>query len=335
VDGPKSTPISIALHRETAPTYTVSVGLKGEVFPVFANYASLQKPALRQWGTIAVTVRNSSRDTLRERITVQVPGWSDQEIQLVDLAPGAVRTYTFAPTFLPRLYHNREIAAGTAVVNVTDMAGNAVFATTTPVHLRSVDDMFWGADFKYASFAASWVTPHDLRIEALLSDARNFVPDHRLPGYEDAKSEAVQERSTVAQARAIFLALQSRGVSYVKSSTTFGDNREWSERLRTPREALRDNSANCIDGALLYASLFENIGMDPVIVLVPGHAYVGLRLTRLSNRFLYIETSYTGRTTFEGAVSAAQRSIHRYQPSAMTFIRILDARRAGIYPLPE
>src|SRR5581483_7621063 len=252
-----------------------------------------------------------------------------------DLAPGAVRTYTFAPTFLPRLYHNREIAAGTAVVNVTDMAGNAVFATTTPVHLRSVDDMFWGADFKYASFAASWVTPHDLRIEALLSDARNFVPDHRLPGYEDAKSEAVQERSTVAQARAIFLALQSRGVSYVKSSTTFGDNREWSERLRTPREALRDNSANCIDGALLYASLFENIGMDPVIVLVPGHAYVGLRLTRLSNRFLYIETSYTGRTTFEGAVSAAQRSIHRYQPSAMTFIRILDARRAGIYPLPE
>jgi len=334
-DGPKSTPVSIASQATTVPTYSVSVGVKGEVFPVFANYASLQKPEWRHWGTIAVTVRNSSRERLRERITVQVPGWSDQEIQVIDLPPGAVRTYAFAPTFLPRLYRNREIAAGTAVVNVTDMAGNAVFATTTPVHLRSVNDMFWGADFKYASFVASWVTPHDPRVEALLSAARQFAPDHRLPGYENGKSEAVQERSTLAQARAVYLALHSRGVSYVKSSTTFGDNREWSERIRTPREALRDNSANCIDGALVYASMFENLGMDPIIVLVPGHAYVGLRLTRLSNRYLYIETSYTGRTTFEGAVAAAQRSMSRYNSSAMTFVRVADARQAGIYPMPE
>ena len=334
-DSPKSSAVSITSHAEPVPTYSISIGLEGEVFPVFANYASLQKPERRHWGTVAVTVRNSSRTRLQERITVQVPGWSDQEIQLVDLPAGAVRTYAFAPTFLPRLYKNREIAAGTAVINVSDVSGKAVFATTAPVHLRSANDMFWGPGFKYASFVASWVTPHDSRVEALLAAAKQFVPDHRLPGYEAGKSEAVQERSTIMQARAVYLALRSRGVSYVKSSTTFGNNREWSERIRTPREALRDNSANCIDGALMYASLFENLGMDPMIVLVPGHAYVGVRLTRLSNRYVYIETSYTGRTTFEGAVAAAQRSMSRYSSSSMTFIRIADARQAGIYPMPE
>lgn len=335
VDSPKSTPVAITAASSTVPTYSVSVGLSGEVFPVFANYASLQKPDRRRWGTIAVTVRNFSRKRLQERITVQVPGWSDQEIQLVDIPASAVRTYTFAPTFLPRLYHNREIAAGTAVVDVADMAGNTVFATTAPVHLRSANDMFWGEDFKYASFVASWVTPHDPRVESVLSVAKQFAPDHRLPGYETEKSEAIQERSTIAQSRAVFEALRSRGVSYVKSSTTFGDNRDWSERIRTPREALRDNSANCIDGALMYASLFENLGMDPIVVLVPGHAYVGVRLTHLSNRYLYIETAYTGRTTFEEAVAAAQRGMSRRNKSLMTFIRIADARRAGIYPMPE
>ncbi|MBV9608196.1 MAG: hypothetical protein JO187_01445, partial [Acidobacteria bacterium] len=83
VDGSKSTPVSITSHAISVPTYSVSVGLGGEVFPVFANYASLQKPDHRRWGTVAVTVRNSSRNRLQERITVQVPGWSDQEIQLV------------------------------------------------------------------------------------------------------------------------------------------------------------------------------------------------------------------------------------------------------------
>jgi hypothetical protein len=334
-DGPKSSPVSLTSLHNPGPTYNVSVGLDGEVFPVFANYASLQKPERRRWGTIAVTVRNSSPNRLQERITVQVPGWSDEEIKLVDLPAGAVRTYSFAPTFLPRLYHNREIAAGTAVVKVSEMAGNAVFKTTAPVHLRAANDMFWGAGLKYAAFVASWVTPHDARVETFLGAAKRFAPDHRLPGYEAGKTEAAQERSTITQARAVYLALRSRGVSYVKSSTTFGDNQEWSERIRTPREALRDNSANCIDGALMYASLFENLGMDPIIVLVPGHAYVGVRLTRISSRYLYIETSYTGRTTFEGAVAAAQRSMSRYTPSSMTFIRIADARQTGIYPMPE
>jgi hypothetical protein len=320
---------------KTSATYDIEVGLDGEVYPVFANYASLQKAVQRRWGTVAVSVTNSSDQPLRDRIAVQVPGWSDQEIQIADLSVGEKRTYIFAPTFLPRFYANSEIKAATALITAADPSGKITFQATVPVRLRAVEDMYWGPDFKYAPFIASWVTPHDTHVEQVLTRAKEFMVGRRLPGYEDGKSETLQEQQTVLQARAIYRALQRQGVSYVKSTLTLGGNDDWSERVRYPRESLQAKSANCIDGALTYASLFENLDMDPIIVLVPGHAYVGVRLTRHSPRFLYIETSLTGRSSFEVAVASAQKSLAKVPRAQMTFIGIGDARRAGIFPMPE
>lgn len=329
-------PVPPAVESQHAvPTYSIQAGLKGEIFPVFANYASLQRPNQRRWGTVSVTIRNSSDKPLRNRITVQVPGWSDQEIQIAETPAGDARTYQFAPSFLPRLYRNREITAATAVVRINAIGGEELYAATIPVRLRSAQDMYWGPDFQYAPFIAAWVTPHDSHVERVLSRAKEFMPARRLPGYEEGKSEAAQEQSTTAQVHAIYRALQERGVSYVKSSSTLGGNRDWSERVRSPRESLRQNSANCIDGALMYASLFENLGMDAVVVLVPGHAYVGVRLAPASEYFLYLETAYTGRAGFEAATNAAERTLSRYRISDQIVVRIDQARQAGIYPMPE
>jgi len=321
--------------RTPAPTYSVQAGLEGEIFPVFAYYASLRKPRERNFGTLAVTITNSSGIALRNRITVSIPGWSDQEIQIVEMGAARVRTLLFAPTFLSRFYRNREIIAATAKVTVTDMGGRALFETTVPLHLRAADDIFWGTQFKYAPFIASWVTPHDERIETLLAAAKEFSPRRRLPGYEPGKSPLLQEQSTYAQAEAIYRALQRSGVSYVNSSRTFGKHEGLSERVRMPRESLQKFSANCIDGAVMYASLFENLGMEPVVVLVPGHAYAGVRVSPGSDQYLYIETSLTGRAKFEAAVSAAARGLERFSEEQIIRIPIASARLSGIYPLPQ
>ena len=323
--------------RRTEPVYEVQAGMAGEIFPVFANYASFVPVKDRRWGTVAVTISNASDSALHNRVTVQVPGWSDQEIEFADLAAGEVKTLLFAPTFLPRLYENHEIAAATAVVKVTDAGGRQVYETTAPLRLRAADDMFWGDKFKYSSFIASWVTPHNGAVESVLSRAKELMPGRRLPGYETWKSPDEQARTTAIEAKAIYRALQQKGVSYVKSSSTFGTtaNAAVSERIRMPFESLRDSSANCIDGAVMFASLFENLGMDPVIVLVPGHAYVGVRIAENSDKFYYLETSLVGRNaTFESAVKAANEGLGKWPADKVTRISIDDARRAGIYPMP-
>src|SRR5262249_22747410 len=147
------------------PVYRVEAGLDGEIFPVLANYASMQKVGDRQLGVVAVTVSNTTGLVIQQRIRVEIPGWSDPEIQPISVAAGAERTFLFAPSFLPRLYQNHEIAAATASVSVTDNEGRELYSATVPVRLRSPEDMYWGDGFKFASFIASWVTPHSREVE--------------------------------------------------------------------------------------------------------------------------------------------------------------------------
>ncbi len=322
-----------ARPTEIDPVYTVQAGVDGEVFPAFANYASLQKPRDRRLATVTVRILNPGKDAVKTRVMVQVPGWSDQEIQTVAVAAGETRTLSFAPAFLARLFGNHEIVPATAVVTATE-GGRTAFSETVPVRLRPAEDMFWGANFKFAPFIAAWVTPHDETVERILSRAKEFMPGRRLPGYEGWKNTAAQTHSTFMQAQAIYRALQEKGVSYVKSSATFGQHLDVSERVRFPRESLNRVSANCIDGAVMFASLFENLGMEPVIVLVPGHAYVGVREAANSDSYLYIETSLTGRVNFETAVLSASRGMSRFRPEQITRISIGQARQAGIYPMP-
>lgn len=332
-DATRRAPAVATVNRHTAATYDVSVGLDNEIFPVFANYASLRRVRERRWGTIAVRITNSGPDFLRNRIMVQVPGWSDQEIQLAELNGGESHTFVFAPAFLPRFYQNHEIVAATAAVTITDATGAVLHDETVPIRLRSVDDLYWGRGFEYAPFIASWVTPHDAAVEKLLARAKEFAPNRRLPGYE-TDDPVAQERSTLLQARAIYRALQDHGVSYVKSSMTFGRHEEISERVRMPAESLQHISANCIDGVVMYAAMFENLGMDTSIVLVPGHAFIAVRVARGSKKYLYIETSLTGRSSFDTAVASARRSLGKFTNAQTIRVDLRQARLDGIYPMP-
>jgi hypothetical protein len=321
-------------ERKPEPVYSVVAGIDGEIYPVFANYASLRSADQRKWGTVAVSVNNPTADVLRARIAVTVQGWSDQEIQLAQLQPGTTKTYIFAPTFLPRFYANHEIVAATTLVSVMDNSGHPLYLQTVPVKIRSSEDMFWGSKFQYAPFIASWITPHDQRVEEILRQAKEFMPGRRLPGYEPEKSVDGQEQMTYSEARAIYRALQDAGVSYVKSSMTFGDHQDWSERVRMPEDSLREVSANCIDGVVMYASLFENLGMDSVVLLVPGHAYFGVRLSPRSAKFLYIETAITGRASFEESIASAARGVASYKPNDTIRVSVADARSMGVFPMP-
>jgi hypothetical protein len=315
--------------------YKVQAGIDSEIFPVFANYSSLLGPEQRSFATVSVTITNPGKENLRQRVAVSVVGWSDEEIQLSDVPPGTQHTLAFAPTFLPRFYNNREIIAATVHVTFSDLSGTKKLdEITLPVRLRSAEDIDWGNGFKYAPFIASWVTPHDAMIEKVLAEAKSFTSDRRLPGYENWKAPAEQEQETYLEAKAIYNAVKKMGLSYVKSSATLGGNKGTSERVRMPRVTLGRSSGNCIDMAVLYASLFENLGMDASVVIVPGHAYVGVRVAQGTDQFLFIDGALTGRSSFQVAVLSAKTGLAKRPDSATTKVLIEDARAAGIYPLP-
>jgi hypothetical protein len=134
---------------------------------------------------------------------------------------------------------------------------------------------------------------------------------------------------------AIFNELRARRITYTNLSSSYFTG--W-QNIRRPAESLSMRTANCIDGALLFASLIESAGMHPYLFLPPGHAYVGVRMGPAADDFvLPIETTLVGGArSADDAISCALGGDGCASNLAMPryVIDVTAARRAGVRPIP-
>jgi hypothetical protein len=249
------------------------------------------------------------------------------------IGPHEVRTFSLDPELLPKSYDNGEIHPATLVVEVQDPATGHTFAQQKPVFIHSASDFFWGRKFANAQLLARWVTPHDEKVLQLIARAERLVPGGRMRGYNLAPGIKLNQQVR-AQAAAIFIAMGRSGISYVSSIFTFGNYAGESERIRLPRETLELSNANCIDVSVAFASAVENLGMKPVIVIVPGHAFTGVRLGPNSQDFLYLDLTVLPRGTFAAAIARAQAWLKKTPPNEVLTVDIGAARALGVYPMP-
>jgi len=100
---------------------------------------------------------------------------------------------------------------------------------------------------------------------------------------------------TVRQAFALWSALQKRGLQYSSTTTTPGGSETvQSQFVRFVDQSLTNTQANCVDGSVLFASLLRKISIEPFLVTVPGHMYVGFYLGAGKSQFIGLETTVLG-----------------------------------------
>ena len=75
--------------------------------------------------------------------------------------------------------------------------------------------------------------------------------------------------------------------------------------------------------------------MDPVIVIVPGHAFAGVRLGPDSQEKLYLDLTVLPSGTFEQAVARADSWLKKTPADQVLMIDIAAARALRIYPIPQ
>lgn len=316
----------------------IATDIQQELFPVIAKFVSEGNqysniPSLVKWN-----IQNANNDSVQISITSDIPEWTEPSISTVILGPNENKEIMQTP-FGNKLLRNHSIVPATILLKVKQGDRN-IFEETKKIRVRAADDMVWSLNTPYDTepLIAAWVTPNDDMVEKILSNAkeRRFF-NRSLSGY--------QSNDVVQQVKAIFNAVRNYRVSYVNSTMSFGKI-GFTQRVRLPRESILEKSANCIDGAVLFASLFENIGLEPVIVLIPGHAFVGVRLAQNSKETLFIETTIVGRsslnsiltvtTTFDAAVKEGNDEFNKAMQTNPNSVRIVDikkARETGIYPL--
>ena len=158
--------------------------------------------------------------------------------------------------------------------------------------------------------------------------------------------------------RAIYTVLQGYGFTYSNiPADYFG---AVGQHVRLPAESLMGSAgANCIDGTILFASLLELAGMEPVMITVRrpgggGHAYIGVK-ARPSNyspavpamfaapaTIWAVETTMMGTSTFQAASSQAftERTTDMSNFAAMMSgadyyeVDVVTQRVRGITPIP-
>ena len=134
----------------------------------------------------------------------------------------------------------------------------------------------------------------------------------------------------------LFSALRALGVTYTSVTNTFFDG--W-QHVRRVNESIKALSANCLDGALVFASAAELLGVEPVLIFPAGHAYVGIRSAPGSPVIWPIETTMVGNlsaTPWDAYVYAmTSRSTEMTTDPVYQEVDVAAMRAAGITPLVQ
>lgn len=131
-----------------------------------------------------------------------------------------------------------------------------------------------------ALLLASFSQPGDKSIPALVSksraiknkmvdgEGRNFGLDS--VGYQSGPD------SVIAETKALYEAIQQLNLEY---SNPFPNFNLTGQPIRTVSQIIEDKSATCLDTAMMMSSCLTFVGLHPVVIVVPGHAFVGVWLT--------------------------------------------------------
>ena len=135
---------------------------------------------------------------------------------------------------------------------------------------------------------------------------------------------------------ATFQALRALNLTYSDITSTFFS--DW-QHVRRVTESLEAASANCIDGSFVFASVAELLGMQPVLILKTGHAYMGIRSGPGSSVIWPIETTAVGLTTvtpFEAYQTAAtNKTMDKATDPNYQEVDITTLRGRGVTPLVQ
>lgn len=147
-------------------------------------------------------------------------------------------------------------------------------------------------------------------------------------------------------------AIRDDDVAYAVPPNSWGER---GQRVRTAEDVLEGRLGTCLDTAILMASVLEYLGIEPLIVVLPGHALVGYWKTEqhisedlvmpgweLINQIdrkeigLIETTMLTGghRSTFAQMHSAARQKIGTDASAVDFIVPIREARNRGIIPMP-
>lgn len=281
------------------------------------------------------------------RLTLSIPQFTQD--QSFDLQAGpAVRNQAFKPPLIDATVLDSLVGPHTRdaqiVLRIRSGANGKVCDTSSPARLESRQIMQWqnNAGVDQSGYLAGWVTPQADVIGTLvgrtadrLTRNPSLYPDAgALFGYNDGQASA---RAVVQQVNAVFDTLQDiYHVHYVDENVPF--QQHTTQLIQLPKDVLGSAAPTgmCVETTAIMASAVERMGMRPYIIIVPGHAFLGVALGPGDNPPIeYWETSLLngGYAGDQANAKGDDEMSHEFQGKVLRVIDIEHQRQQGIEPM--
>ena len=294
---------------------------------------------------VDIKIKNNNSQPVRVVTQTEIPGFSDQASDTVDIAANDTAEVTENPRLTQSSLNNLDVERPASfhirVVYLQNGDEKVILDETDNITLTARRDFPWSItgfsqqeDFQ---LLAAMVTPTDPSVEGLIRDAANHmssgVMEGGYAGYTNDSAGLVWDRLS-----ALWDAENDSKLTYINTTVTFEPGSF--QRIRLPSEVIGQSSGNCIETSLLYASAAEALDLQPVLILIPGHAFMAVRMDDTNDQYYIIETTLIGRSDFATAVQKGAQEYTDAKPHILAgekdyaWISISDARTAGINPLP-
>lgn len=288
--------------------------------------------------TTQFTITYSSSSTITLIISVQVAGFTQVETHTVT-ATSSLQSSSFTPTLLDKALRNLTADVTRSLsVRVTDARGNRYYINDSPLLLHSRELMQWLAANRLK--IAAWITPDDPTVKALVANATIHLAQEPMPapnamiGYANhASSRAVRD-----QVDAIYDTLRlDYHMIYTQARVPYagpGDTSASLEYIKLPADVLQEHSGMCIELTALLAAAVEHIGLHAEIVIIPGHAFLGVAMTPDNTQFQYWDAVQVNNSVAgDSANIAANLEYTQNAHQIVDTIVIGEARLAGVDPM--
>jgi len=294
---------------------------------------------------VIVSLNNQSAFPVKVVVKSEVAGYTDQAIDTVDLDAGEMLEVRQNPLLIPAVIedlnvekpaqvriHVAALQEGIEKTILEETGETTIYARRDfPLSIEGFSEP------EVLELFAAMVTPNDPSVEELIRKAANYTDSGIMwsgyDGHTDDDDGGVWDRL-----QAIWQAESEYDLTYISTWVSFAPGEV--QRIRLPAEVLDQQSGNCIELAMLFASAAEALDLEAALILIPGHAFVGVRIDQQNANYYFVESTLIGRASFSEAVDAAGDEFDAALPhldaeeSGYGWVKIWDARENGVLPLP-
>ncbi len=280
-----------------------------------------------------IRVKLKSDQPTKVNISVEIPKITQKETKTVDVTE-IDKPYDFKPAFLKEAYGPLDKAQDTFIdLKVTDEKGGSIISESIPIRTLSRNDMVWidKDGTKNYEYIARWVTKDNKEVKELVRKASDY--NQKICGQSAMVGYLGDETMVACQMASVFSAMQDYyKIKYVASPESYQTSN--AQAIRLPEEVLMEKSGLCIETTILMAAALENLGMEPAIIIIPGHAWVAVKAYAGAPYYFHLETTMLDSPVLD-AMTTAEQEWAQSGGSALAIVDIKKARADGILPFGE